>query len=81
MSKIKCNECGAENPENVEICQECGKSLIKQIGECLDITNPDTKTCEEPNNGSNKVLWYSAIIVIIIILAITFFLFFYPTGY
>lgn len=80
MSKIKCPECGALNPENAQICQECGTSLIDQIENCLDIANPDT-TCEEPGKNSNKVLLYSMVIIIVILVVLILILFFAPTAY
>jgi uncharacterized membrane protein YvbJ len=80
MSKIKCPQCGARNPENSKICQECGASLIEQIEDCLDISNPDT-TCKEPDRGSNKVLWYSIVLVVVIIIVVTLILSLAPTAY
>lgn len=80
LSKIKCPECGALNPEDAQICQECGISLIDQIENCLDITNPDT-TCEESDKTSNKVLLYSLVIIIIVIVVVILILSFAPTPY
>lgn len=80
MSKIKCPECGALNPEDARICQVCGTSLIDQIENCLDIANPDT-TCEEPGKHSKKVLLYSIVMLIIILAVLILILSFAPTAY
>jgi uncharacterized membrane protein YvbJ len=80
MSKIKCPECGSENPENSEICQKCGASLIEQIEGCLDVANPDT-TCKEPDRGSNKVLWYSILLIVVIIIIVALILSLTPAPY
>ena len=78
MSQTKCQECGAINPADAKICEKCGASLIEQVEDCLDIANPDT-TCNEPDRGSNKVLWISIVIVIIIIIAVALILSLAPT--
>ncbi|HEY0195974.1 MAG TPA: zinc-ribbon domain-containing protein [Methanobacterium sp.] len=80
MSKIKCPNCGALNPENTQTCQECGTSLIDQIEDCLDIANPDT-TCKTPDKSSNRVLLYSIMIIIILIVIVALILSFAPTAY
>ncbi len=80
MSKTKCPQCGAENPETSQICKKCGASLIEQIEDCLDLSNPD-KTCNETNESSNKVLWYSIVIIIVIIIVVTLILSLAPMPY
>ena len=80
MSKITCPECGAQNPEGAKTCQSCGKSLLEQMEDCLDVANPDT-TCEEPDRGSNKVLWYSILVVIAIIIVVALILSLAPAPY
>lgn len=79
MSKMECPECGAENPVGTERCQQCGKSLLKLVEDCLDIANPDTSCKEEEQ--SNRVLWYVIILIIIVILVVTLILSLAPTAY
>jgi len=80
MSKTICPKCGAENPENSQICQQCGASLVDQVEDCLDIANPDT-TCNETDESSNKVLWYTIAIIIVIIIVVTLILSLAPMPY
>jgi uncharacterized membrane protein YvbJ len=80
LSEIKCPNCGESNPENAQVCQKCGVPLIDQIGECLDIANPDT-TCDTPDKDSKKVLILSIVIIVILLLVITFILSFAPSAY
>ena len=80
MDKIRCPQCGVENPENSEICQECGASLVEQVEDCLDIANPDT-TCNESDKSSNKVLWYSVLLIIVIIIVVALILSLVPGPY
>lgn len=80
MSKIKCPNCGASNPENAQVCQKCGVSLLDQIGECLDMANPDT-TCDTSDKDSKKVLLLSIVIIVILLLVIIIILSFAPSAY
>jgi uncharacterized membrane protein YvbJ len=80
MKQIDCPECGSLNPEGEENCRVCGKSLLEQVEDCLDMANPDT-TCEEGNSNSKRVLWISLALIIIIIVVVTLLLSFAPTPY
>lgn len=80
LSEIKCPNCGEPNPENASVCQKCGVSLLEQVEECLDISNPDT-TCDTTDKGSRKVLLLSIVIIVILLVIITLILSFAPSAY
>jgi uncharacterized membrane protein YvbJ len=80
MSENPCPECGARNPEDAAVCRECGKTLLEQVEDCLDVANPNT-TCSEDEHKRNRALIYSILIIIALIVVITFILSFAPSAY
>ncbi|OPY24891.1 MAG: Double zinc ribbon [Methanobacterium sp. PtaU1.Bin097] len=80
MSEIKCPNCGESNPENAQVCQKCGASLLDEVEACLDITNPDT-SCQTTEKGPKRILLISIVIIVILLLIITFILSFAPSAY
>jgi uncharacterized membrane protein YvbJ len=80
LSETKCPNCGESNPENAQVCQKCGTSLLDEVEACLDISNPDT-SCQTTEKDSKRVLLLSIVIIVILLLIITFILSFAPSAY
>ncbi|MDD1774350.1 MAG: zinc-ribbon domain-containing protein [Methanobacterium sp.] len=80
MSENPCPDCGAHNPEDAAVCHECGKPLLEQVEDCLDVANPDT-TCNEDENKRNRALIYSILIIVALIVVVTLILSFAPSAY